>query len=141
VPVAVAGLVGHQPGHLLHRRLGGEAVVHDFTEQLEDFGGEKRLRADAHHVDAGFAHRVEFADQVVDAGGLGLGAVQRKEGLAFAGVQGEAVGVVHAAELAVVLGQVVVAGGEAARRECQRQAAVGKYLGLHAGGTRCLHVD
>ncbi|MPN21660.1 hypothetical protein SDC9_169040 [bioreactor metagenome] len=39
---------------------------------------------------------------------------------------------VKAAELAVVLGQVVVARGEAARGIRQRQAAVGEDLGFHA---------
>jgi hypothetical protein len=47
---------------------------------------------------------------------LGLDAVERQEGLALAGLEQQAVGVVAAAELAVVLLQPVMARREAARR-------------------------
>ncbi len=72
-------------------------------------------------------------EQVVALRRHGLDAVDGQEVLAFAGLQGQALGVVEALELAVVLVQAVVAGGEAAGREGQRQFAERENLGFDAG--------
>src|SRR5512143_2778402 len=54
-------------------------------------------------------------------------------------VEQQAVAEIAAAQLAVVLGQSVVAGGKAARGEGERHAAEGKELGLQASGANSVH--
>src|SRR5690606_8201749 len=117
------------------RRL--RAVEHG-AEEFDDLAGARALRADAQHLGA-LLHRRQVAEQVVHPRRLGLHPVQRKEGLALAGAQRDAVHDRQAAELAGVLLQVEVAGGEAARRVRQRQAAVGEDLGLDRRGQHGAH--
>ena len=76
---------------------------------------------------------VEDGDEALHAGRLRLHAVQHEEVLLVLRVEGQAVGVLDAAELAVVLREVVVARREAARRHRERQPPVGEDLGLDAG--------
>lgn len=64
--------------------------------------------------------------------GLRLYAIDGKKILGLAGLHQQAVGVFHAHILTIVFGKIAVAGGEAACREGQRHAAIGKDLGLHA---------
>ena len=91
--------------------------------------GERRSTSIARRRGAGRARA-----QALHAGRLRLHAVQHEEVLAVLRVEREPVGMVDAAELAVVLGEVVVARGEAAGRDRERQAPVGEDLRLDAGG-------
>ena len=59
--------------------------------------------------------------------------------LRLARLHEQTVGVVDAAKLAIVLGQIKGAGGEATRRKRERQSAVGEHFGLHALRTLVLH--
>ena len=91
-----------------------------------------RLRRQAHRVDAERAHVRQRIDEVQHAIRLRLDAVEHEEGLALARGERQPVRVIEAAEPAVVLRQIVVARGEAARRERERQPPVGEHLGGHA---------
>ena len=62
------------------------------------------------------------------AGGLGLDAVERQEGEAVLGRDDQSIRVIAAAELAVVLAQIAVIGGETARGIGQRQPPEGEQL-------------
>ena len=104
MPIAVARFVRHQVCHLLHGFCGGQITIQPLTKQGKNFVGMKRLGTDAHDVHAGLPHVFQFINQIVDAGRLRLDAVQSEERLAFAGFQCQAVSVVEAAELAVILG-------------------------------------
>lgn len=75
-------------------------------------------------------------EQALQGGALRLDAVEREEVLAVAGLQEQAVGIVAAAELAVVLLQAVMPGGEAACRKRQRQSAEAPDLGRKPAGHR-----
>ena len=132
MPVAIAGLVRQQRQHL---RMGigrGQAAIHRITPELHQFAHVQRLRTQAQHLHAHGLQRGQFLHQVAHMGRLRLDAVEREEGFAFARLQQQAIGVVDAAELAVVLGQIAVACREAARRKRQRHAAQRKHLGLQA---------
>src|SRR3989337_1730980 len=100
-------------------------------EQFDDLESVFRLRADAQHVDAELRQFVELVDQIASARGLRLDAVESEKRLALAGQKRHAVGMVYAAKLATVLGQVVAARGEAARRKRERQAPIAEYFGRH----------
>ena len=134
MPVAVAGLVGQQGRHA-GVGLGGRQVAVDcLAPQGHEFRHVVRLRTQPQHVHPQGLQGGELLHQIADAGRLGLDAVEGEKGLALAGLQQQAVGVLDAAESAVVLGQVVVPCSEAARREGQRHAAEREHLGLQAGG-------
>ncbi|OIQ76428.1 hypothetical protein GALL_418880 [mine drainage metagenome] len=90
-----------------------------------------RLGADAQHVNPELAQGRHFRQQVIDAGRLGLDAVEHQKFFARAGAHQQAIGVLDAFELAVILGQIAVACGKAAGRKRQRHAAIGKHFGLH----------
>ena len=76
---------------------------------------------------------IELVHEVVDLRRLRLRAVQDQELLGLARLQDQPVRVIHAAEAAVVLGQVAVPRGEASRRESQGHAPIGKHFGLQPG--------
>jgi hypothetical protein len=108
------------------------------VEQRDDLGEGIAAGRQAQPADPRLAQGIALRDQALQRRALGLDAVERQEGLALAGLEQQAVGVVAAAELAVVLLQPVVARREAARREGQRQAAEAPDLG---GDGRGLRVD
>jgi hypothetical protein len=62
-----------------------------------------------------------------------LDAVQRQERLIFARVQRDAVGIIGADELTLILRPAMGARSEAASGKCQRQASVRKHLYLQIG--------
>ena len=130
MPVAVAALLGHERLELGAGIARGQAALAHGVKQGHDLARVLRLGADARHGHAHALHARQFVDQVVHAGRLRLDAVEHEELLALAGLEHQAVGVVQAAELAVVLGQVALARGKATRRKRQRHAAIGKHLGL-----------
>jgi hypothetical protein len=92
------------------------------------------LRAQPHHVHAQAAQFVQCVNQRIDQRRLGLDPVDREKGLGFLGFQEQAIGIFHADVLAVVLGEIAVAGREAAGGKGQGHAAIGKDLGLQACG-------
>ena len=85
-------------------------------------------RAQAQRIDAAGGQRRIVGQQVADLGGHGLDAVEGEQWLRLLAEQRDALRVVLAAELAVVLGPVLRPRGEAARRVGQRQMAVGEQL-------------
>ena len=98
-------------------------------------GGDHRLRV---AVDRGDPQRVHaeplqfrhLPEQLVDLRGLHLDPVQDQERAVVLGLQGEPVGVLQALQLAVVLGQPVGPGGEAAGGLGEGQTPEGEDLGL-----------
>src|SRR5574340_1628841 len=134
VPEAVARLGQPQPGHALGCPGAVKFPADAGAENLKQLRRVRRLRRHAQHIDARGAQFVDLVDEVVHLRRLRLDAVQRQERLAFARLDRQAVGEIHALELAVVLLQVEVARREAARGERQRQAPVGEDFGFHAFG-------
>jgi hypothetical protein len=97
-----------------------------------------RLRTDADHLDA---HRQQIGNlrqQTVSLRRHRLDAVDGQEWLPFAGAQGHPLRVVETPELAVVLAEIVMAGGEATGREGEWQLAENEDLALDTGWTRAV---
>ena len=113
-PVAVHRGAHGQAGEFgLHVCPGGLAVQH-VAVQADDLGHVVQLGREPQQA---HAHGLQFLvvrQQGLAAVGHGLDAVDGEERLAFPGLQHQAVLMVQAAEFAVVLVEVVVAGGEAA---------------------------
>ncbi len=113
--------------------------VQGVPEQIDHCSGVLGLGADAQQVHTQSPQLVQRRQEIVGLGRLGLDAVQREKVGVFAGVQRQAVGVIQTAQLAVVLGQIVVPCREAARRIGQRQPTEGEHFGLHARRALGLH--
>lgn len=64
VPVTVASRFQHQFFHLLHGDFGAYSPLCAVMEQADNFCGMCGLRADAHHVHAEIAQRVQVADSL-----------------------------------------------------------------------------
>jgi len=71
-------------------------------------------------------HASEIGNEILQQGG---NAVDAEQLLAFPGAQLHAIRMLQAAELAVVFGQVVMAGGKASGGPGQGQEAPGKHFG------------
>ena len=110
----------------------GRAGLGGCVEGGDDFVHVLRLRAEADDVDTHGEQLRHFVQQVVALRRHGLDAVDAQEILALARFQRQAGRVIQTLELAVVLVQVVVAGGETAGREGERQFAEDEELGLDA---------
>ena len=81
--------------------------------QLADLVVERPAVTGGAHAER--PQRRRFANQAVDTGRLRLDAVDHEEGGAFSRGEQQAVRMIEAAELAIVLGEVVVARGKTAR--------------------------
>ena len=111
--------------------MSGCASRHDAPSKAAMISAVLRLRADADDVDAHLLHFRDFGEQVVGLRRHRLDAVDRQKGWPSR-VFVSSPRVFQALELAVVLVQPVMARGEAACREGQRQLAVDEDLGLDA---------
>src|SRR3569833_3428066 len=110
MPIAVDSRARQDP----RQRIGGPRFPRQRRpESLDHALHVARLRRQAQAGDAELAEGGQFVDQRIDPGRQRQKTKERKEGLTLSGGQRQPVGMVKAAELAVVLGKVVVARGEA----------------------------
>ena len=92
-----------------------------------------RLRADPQRRHAQLHQRLGLIEQIQHRAGLGLHAVQGEKLAVFLGAHGQAIGMFNAAKSAVVLAQVKVPSGKAARRKRQRHPPPHHHLAGQAG--------
>lgn len=106
-----------------------------FTGSVEGSNDRRHLRrlgTDAHTVNAERKQVRHLRQQIVGLRGHRLDAVDRQERLRLARAQRQSVGMLQTLELTVVFVEAVVAGGEAAGRESERQLAEDEDLAWHA---------